>query len=61
MRDTVNRVVGSLKSPIFGGFLALSIPIAEKVDLVGLEMSAAICSKCGIEKDIKQFPLRNQF
>ena len=24
-------------------------------------MSTDICSKCGIEKDIEQFPLRNQF
>ena len=24
-------------------------------------MPTGVCSKCGIEKDIEQFPLRNQF
>jgi hypothetical protein len=57
MRVPKNKVAGSIQSPIFGGFLPLSIPILEKVDLVGLEMSTGICSKCGIEKDIEQFPL----
>jgi hypothetical protein len=54
-------VAKSLTGPIFGGFLPLSIPISEKVGLVGLEMSTGICSKWGIEEDIKPFPLRNQF
>ena len=31
--DTENRVVGSIQSPIFGGFLPLLIPKTEKVDL----------------------------
>ena len=57
---TENRVVGSLQSPIFGGFLPLSIPASEKVDLVGLERPTGICSKCSIEKNSERFPLQNQ-
>ena len=55
-RGTKNRVVGSIQSPIFGGFLPLSIPISEKVHLVGLEMSTGNCSKCSIEKTLSNFP-----
>ena len=36
-------MAASIQSPIFGGFLPLSIPILEKVDLGGLEMSTVIC------------------